>query len=89
MTNAHSETGHRAVCCQNLMLGALSSRSVLSVLIDALFKRFGLFLNSPCVYMSVCVCVCVRERERERIFQFSGVSRKNLLSNQLYPIFTT
>jgi hypothetical protein len=25
-TNTHSETGQMAVCCQNLMLGALSSR---------------------------------------------------------------
>jgi hypothetical protein len=35
-----------AVCCQNLTLGALSSRSVLSVLVGALFKKFGLFLNT-------------------------------------------
>jgi hypothetical protein len=31
------------VCCQNLKLGALSSRSALSVLIGALFKKFGVF----------------------------------------------
>jgi hypothetical protein len=36
-----------AVCCQNLKLGALSSRSTLSVLVGALFKEFGLFLNTP------------------------------------------
>jgi len=36
-----------AVCCQNLTLGALSSRSALSVLVGALFKNFGLFLNTP------------------------------------------
>jgi hypothetical protein len=47
MTNAHSETGQMAVCCQNLLLGALSSRSVPSVLAGALFKKFGLFLNTP------------------------------------------
>jgi len=46
-TNAHSETGQMAVCCQNLTLGALSSRSALSVLVGALFKKFGLFLNTP------------------------------------------
>jgi hypothetical protein len=34
-----------AVCCQNLTLGALSSRSALSVLVGALFKMFGLFLK--------------------------------------------
>jgi hypothetical protein len=36
-----------AVCCQNLTLGALSSRSTLSVLVGALFKKFGLFFNTP------------------------------------------
>jgi hypothetical protein len=47
MTNAHSEMGQMAVCCQNLLLGALSSRSAPSVLVGALFKKFGLFLNTP------------------------------------------
>jgi hypothetical protein len=42
MTNAHNETGQMAVCCQNLTLGALSSRSALSVLVGTLFKKFGL-----------------------------------------------
>jgi hypothetical protein len=46
MTNAHSETGQMAVCCQNLTIGALSSRSALSLLLGALFKKFGLFLNT-------------------------------------------
>jgi hypothetical protein len=45
-TNAHSETGRMAVCCQNLPLGALSSRSAPSVLVGELFKKFGLFLNT-------------------------------------------
>jgi hypothetical protein len=35
-----------AVCYQNLMLGALSSHSVLSVLVGALFNKFRLFLNT-------------------------------------------
>jgi hypothetical protein len=39
MTNAHSETGQIAVCCQNLTLGALSSRSAPYVLVGALFKK--------------------------------------------------
>jgi hypothetical protein len=47
MTNAHSETMQMAVCCQNLPVGALSSHSALSVLVGALFKKFGLFLNTP------------------------------------------
>jgi hypothetical protein len=45
-TNAHSETGQMTVCCQNLQLGALSSRSASSVLDGELFKEFGLFLNT-------------------------------------------
>jgi hypothetical protein len=35
-----------AACCQNMTLGALSSRSVLSVLVGGLFKKLGLFLNA-------------------------------------------
>jgi hypothetical protein len=38
--------GQMAVCCQNLTLGELSSRSALSVLFGALFKTFGVFLNT-------------------------------------------
>ena len=49
-TNAHSETGRMAVCSQHLALGALSSRSGLSMLVGALFKKFGLFLNKPCTF---------------------------------------
>ena len=56
MTNAHSETGQMAVCCQNLTLGALSSHSMLSVLVGTLFKKFGLFLNMPC--NSACLRKC-------------------------------
>ena len=37
------------VCCQNLTLGGLSNRSMLSMLVGALFKKFGLFLNMPLV----------------------------------------
>jgi hypothetical protein len=35
-----------AVSCQNLTIGALSSSNALSVLVGALFKKFGLFLNT-------------------------------------------
>jgi hypothetical protein len=35
-----------AVCCQSLTLGAINRHSALSVLIGALFKKFGLFLNT-------------------------------------------
>ena len=45
--NAHSETGQMAVCCQILTLGALSRCSALSMVVGPLFKKFGLFLNTP------------------------------------------
>jgi hypothetical protein len=41
--------GPKAVCCQNLQLGALSSHSVPSMLVGELCKKFGLFLNTPCI----------------------------------------
>jgi len=41
-TNGHSETRQMAVCCQNLPLGALSSRSALPVPVAAPFKNYGL-----------------------------------------------
>ena len=45
---AHSETGQIVICCKNFTLGALRSRSALSVLVGALFEKFGLFfLNNP------------------------------------------
>jgi hypothetical protein len=45
-TNAHSETGQMAVCCQNLPLGELSSRSAPFLLVGELFNKFSLFLNT-------------------------------------------
>jgi hypothetical protein len=45
-SNDQSETGPMAVCCQNLPLGAPSSRSAPSVLFGELFKKFSLFLNT-------------------------------------------
>jgi hypothetical protein len=53
MTNAYSEMGQMAVCCQNLMLGAQNSCSVLSLLVGMEFKKFSLFLNMPCVYIEL------------------------------------
>jgi hypothetical protein len=63
-TNALSETGQMADCCQNLTLGALNSRSALPVLVGALFKKSGLFLNTPrtlhvCIFGCMCVCTYV------------------------------
>ena len=54
--NAHSETGQMAVCCQNLPLGALSSHSAPSVLVGALFKKFGVFLNTG-VFRICVLCI--------------------------------
>jgi hypothetical protein len=48
-TNSHSESGQMAVCCRNLMLGALHSHSALSVMVGTLFKNFSHFLNTPCI----------------------------------------
>jgi hypothetical protein len=49
-TNAYSETRQMAVCYQNLTLGAISSRSALSLLVGALFNKFGLFMDTPCIF---------------------------------------
>jgi hypothetical protein len=37
--------GQMAVCCQNLPLSVLSSRSALSMLVGALFKKVCLFFE--------------------------------------------
>jgi hypothetical protein len=58
----HSKTGQMAVCCQNLMLGALSSHSALSVPVGALFKKFGLFFLTHVIYR-VSQKECARLRE--------------------------
>jgi len=38
------------------MLGGLSSHSALSLLVGALFKKFGLFLNMPCINSGNAIC---------------------------------
>ena len=58
-TNAHSETGQMAVGCQNLTLGVLSRCSALSMLVGALFKKFGLFLNTPHMSCTIVTCAAV------------------------------
>jgi hypothetical protein len=46
-----------AVCCKNLTLGVLSSRSALPMLFGALFKEFSLFLNTPLApYLLIMGC---------------------------------
>jgi hypothetical protein len=49
MTNNQSKMGQMAVCCQNLTLDVLSSHSALSVLVGALFKKFGFFEHTLCI----------------------------------------
>jgi hypothetical protein len=49
-TNGHSETVQMTVCCKNLTLGALSSRSEPSLLVGAPCKTIGLFLNTHRIY---------------------------------------
>jgi hypothetical protein len=66
-TNVHSETGQMAVCCQNLPLGALSSRSAPSVLVGELFKKFGFFNTGvgllPYHFFSRCRVYIKRKKE--------------------------
>jgi len=71
-----------AVCCQNLPLGALSSRSALSVLVGELFKKFGLFLNTG-VYGQRMVL------GRETVTKFENVPhvRKNTHSSRKVRVY--
>jgi len=50
--------GQMAVCCQNLPLGALSSRSTPSVLVGELFKKFGLFFEHTEIQENVIRELC-------------------------------
>jgi hypothetical protein len=50
---------------QNATLGALSSRSALSVLVGALFKKFGLFLNTPRTQLHILLIYSIAEPEDE------------------------
>jgi len=49
--------GQIVVCCQNLPLGEISSRSAPSVLVGELFKKFSLFLNTG--VHSICIYLCI------------------------------
>jgi len=42
-------------CYKNLTLGVLSSRTALSLLVGALFKKFGLFLNTPRIHKACII----------------------------------
>jgi ABC-type polar amino acid transport system ATPase subunit len=59
-----------AVCCQNLPLGALSSRSVPSVLVGMLFKKFGLFFEHAEIQENVIRELCaITESAFQKAFQ--------------------
>jgi len=53
-TNAHSETWTNASLLSKPR--CLSSHSVLSVLVGALFKKFDLYLNMPCIIVVLQNC---------------------------------
>jgi hypothetical protein len=48
-----------AVCCQNLPLGALSSRSAPSLLVGELFKKFDPFSNTGVIVQLDAAFRCV------------------------------
>jgi hypothetical protein len=73
--------GQIAVCCQNLPLGALSSRSVPSVLVGALFKNFGLFLNTPHILCEIRADA--EETDEHRARKTMDVYEKWVLNLQL------
>jgi hypothetical protein len=58
-----------AVCCQNLTLGVLSSRSALSVLVGALFKKFGLFLNTTRILVDSLMVAMLYSQTYSRFLQ--------------------
>jgi ABC-type polar amino acid transport system ATPase subunit len=69
MIVAHSETGQMAVCCQNLPLGALSSRSAPSVLVGALFKKFCLFGHAEIQENAIRELRAIKESAFQKAFQ--------------------
>jgi hypothetical protein len=64
-----------AVCCQNLPLDALSSRSAPSMLVGALFKKFGLFLNTD-VHKNKLLSV-LRRSSSEKILDLQTTGQDN------------
>jgi hypothetical protein len=86
--NVHSETEQIAVCCQNLPLGALNSRSAPSLLVGELFKKFGIFLNTglycpPRKYTNLWTSLCARYNGRSRVLQKPMATNTSLRSGRL------
>jgi hypothetical protein len=73
-----------AVCCQNLPLGALSSRSAPSELVGALFKKFGLFLNTG-VFLTRFLLTTVKYElnSTDEITLINQMYRTNVISSSL------
>jgi hypothetical protein len=69
-----------AVFCQNLTLVALSSRYALSMQVGALFKKFGLFLNTPLITAgAIFVWVLYKYRSYGRIYRSHSEDGHNTL----------
>jgi hypothetical protein len=76
-----------AVCCQNLTLGALSSRSALSMAIGALFKKFGFFFNNPRVSSRIYFCcVFVLSKCFVVILHVGAKTCRNTLPSRTHPV---
>jgi hypothetical protein len=58
-----------AVCCKNLLLGALSSRSAPSVLVGELFKKFGLYERVDIQENAIRELRAITESEFQEAFQ--------------------
>jgi hypothetical protein len=81
MTNAHNKMGQMAVCCQYLTLGALTSCSTLFVLVYMLFKKFDLFLNTPCIATQDCTA---QPGEAQLTMLQCTINQFNILRDTLY-----
>ena len=64
-----------AVCRKNLPLGTLSSRNAPSVLVGALFKKIGLFLNTP--------RICEVKHETQKRYEIQTLSGADTDSHNL------
>jgi hypothetical protein len=69
------------VCSQNLTLGALSSRSALSMLVGALFKMFDLLLNTPRIFAVSIISMLVSQIVKTNFGRFIGSSSELLKEN--------
>ena len=69
-----------AVCCQNLTLGALGSRSALSMVVGAPFKKFGLFQHASYIFY-----LCLLFQEHNKGLK-RGLSVLSLMSETVFKM---